>query len=80
MIARIHVNQHRIRENVRDAKDLPTISVKTYKSNEYGHTATICCQECGAIAARVLQKIDKPLSCGARVYVEVPDRDQVRIT
>lgn len=63
MKKKIHVNQHNIRANSKDDGDRPVFTVKTYKSNHYGHTAEIR-------GPSVLVYPEKPLSCGARVWVE----------
>jgi hypothetical protein len=63
MRTRIHVNQHNVRANARGA-DLPVLTVKTYKSNTYANEVVI------NGPSRVVYSPDKPLSCGARVWVE----------
>jgi len=65
----IHVNQHNIRHNIKSEDKLPVITCKTYKSNEYGNTVVVYDKD-GVEACRVLYSPDKPLSCGARVWVE----------
>lgn len=79
MKAIIHVNQHKIRSNKRHDTCDPVLTVKTYKDNEYGHEAVILGQD-GKLAATVIYRPDKPLSCGARVWIEVPNRESVTIT
>ena len=69
MKAIIHVNQHKIRSNKRHDTCDPVLTVKTYKDNEYGHEAVILGQD-GKLAATVIYRPDKPLSCGAHVWVE----------
>lgn len=69
MIKRIHVNQHNIKKNKKNKINLPVITVKTYKSNSYGHEVEIL-DENGKIAAKVMYSPTKPLSCGARVWIE----------
>ena len=64
MLKRIHVNQHNIRKNAKQGTDLPCITVKTYKANEYGHEVAI------NGPSRVVYRPDKPLSCGAKVWIE----------
>lgn len=70
MIKRIHVNQHVIRKNLKHDEDEPCITVKSSRDNQYGKTVTIRCAACSTPAAVVKQSIDKPLSCGARVWIE----------
>lgn len=65
----IHVNQHKIAANVRHSTNEPVITVKDYKTNRYAHTAIIRDAE-GVEVARVVHSPDKPLSCGARVWIE----------
>lgn len=70
MKKRIHINQHAIRRNRKTGEREPVITVKTYKSNDYAHEVIIYGQD-GKEAARVIYRPDKPLSCGAHVWVEV---------
>lgn len=62
----IHVNQAHIRANIRKEPHNrePVLTVKTYKSNVYANTVTI------EGPSRVVYSPDKPLSCGARVWIE----------
>jgi hypothetical protein len=60
----IHVNQHAIRRNIKAEKPEPVLTVKTYKSNTYAHEVSI------EGASRVVYSPHKPLSCGARVWIE----------
>lgn len=64
MKKRIHVNQHAIKRNGKNGTNEPCITVKTYKSNDYGHRVGI------TGGCEVVQRMDKPLSCGARVWIE----------
>ena len=59
----IHVNQHNIRDNLKDGGKRPVITVKNYKSNTY-------CNRVKFIDGEVVYSPDKPLSCGARVWIE----------
>jgi hypothetical protein len=61
---RIHVNQHKIRANKKHGTNEPVITVKTYKSNDYAHEVNILGE------SKVVYSPDKPLSCGARVWIE----------
>jgi hypothetical protein len=65
----IHVNQHVIRSNVKTGETKPCLTVKTYKSNTYADTAIIIGPD-GQEVARVVYSPDKPLSCGARCWIE----------
>lgn len=60
----IHVNQHAIRRNINASDPEPVLTVKTYKSNTYAHSVTI------NGPSRVVYSPNKPLSCGARVWIE----------
>ena len=64
MKKRVHINKHRIAQNVKNGTNEPCITVKTYKSNNYGHRVGI------TGGCEVVQRMDKPLSCGARVWIE----------
>jgi hypothetical protein len=60
----IHVNQHVIKSNAKNGENKPTLTVKTYKENRYAHEVEI------KGPSRVVYSPDKPLSCGARVWIE----------
>ena len=64
MKAIIHINQHKIRSNAKTGDREPVITVKTYKSNEYAKSVKI------SGPSRVVYSPDKPLSCGAKVWIE----------
>ena len=68
MKTRIHVNQHNIRANNKGA-DEPVITVKDYKANRKANRAEIVTAE-GEVVATVVYSPDKPLSCGAKVWIE----------
>ena len=72
MIKRIHVNQHRIKSNKKHNKNDPVITVKTSKSNTYGYEVIIHGM------ARVVYSPHKPLSCGARVWIETEANVEVK--
>lgn len=65
----IHVNQHKIRSNHKTGANDPVLTCKTYKNNRYAHTAKIMDKE-GNEVARIVYRKNKPLSCGARVWIE----------
>lgn len=69
MKTRIHVNQHNIKANRKNGTNKPVITCKTYKSNDYGHAALIKDKD-GNVVAKIIYQPDKPLSCGAHVWVE----------
>ena len=67
----IHINQHIIRRNKSNGYNEPVITVKTYKSNTYGHEVII------DGPCKVVYSPDKPLSCGAKVWIETESGVQV---
>lgn len=60
----IHVNQHVIKDNAKTGDKKPVLTVKTYKSNTYAHEVAIKGD------SKVVYSPDRPLSCGARVWIE----------
>jgi hypothetical protein len=60
----IHVNQHVVRANAKNGTKDPVLTVKTYKDNKYAHEVEIKGE------SKVVYSPDKPLSCGARVWIE----------
>lgn len=60
----IHVNQHVIKANAKTGSNDPVLTVKTYKTNTYAHEVEILGN------SRIVYSKDKPLSCGARVWIE----------
>ena len=68
MKTRIHVNQHNIRANAKGG-DKPVITVKDYKTNRKANQAEIVTDD-GVTVAKVVYSPDKPLACGAKVWVE----------
>ncbi len=71
-IKRIHVNQHRIKANKKHNLKDPVITVKTSKSNTYGHEVVI------HGPSKVIYSPDKPLSCGARVWIETESEVKIK--
>ena len=70
----IHVNQHKIKKNTKHGTDEPVLTVKTYKQNDYAHEAIIKTKN-GVEVAKVIYNPHKPLSCGARVWIELETED-----
>jgi hypothetical protein len=60
----IHVNQHVVKANAKSGATDPVLTVKTYKTNLYAHEVEVLGP------SRIVYSPDKPLSCGARVWVE----------
>tara|TARA_Y100001951_G_scaffold96928_1_gene96187 strand:+ start:562 stop:786 length:225 start_codon:yes stop_codon:yes gene_type:complete len=68
----IHVNQHVIKRNRKLGERAPVLTVKTYRTNEYAHQVHI------SGPSRVIYSPDKPLPCGAHVWIET--ESEVEIT
>lgn len=60
----VHVNQHVIKANRKNNASDPVLTVKTYKDNRYAHEVEILGP------SRIVYSPDKPLSCGAHVWIE----------
>ena len=69
---RIHVNMHIIRANKKNDTRDPVITCKTSKSNTYAYSVDI------DGPSKVINSPDKPLSCGARLWIEC-DSDDVKM-
>lgn len=67
----VHVNQHVIRSNVKKGANDPVLTVKTYKDNTYAHEVEI------HGPSKVVYSPDKPLSCGARVWIETESEVEI---
>ena len=72
MRTRIHVNQHKIRSNKKHNLNEPVITVKTSKSNTYGHEVEVLGP------SKIIYSPDKPLSCGARVWIETEGEVKIK--
>ena len=72
MKKRIHVNMHKIRFNKKHGTRDPVITVKTSHSNRYAHNVDILGP------STVIYRPDKPLSCGARVWIETESEVNLR--
>lgn len=64
MKTRIHVNQHVIKRNKKTGRSDPVITVKSGRRNRYARQVKI------VGPSRVVYSPDKPLACGARVWIE----------
>lgn len=60
----IHVNQHVIRRNGKTGEREPTLTIKQGRKNTYAHDVII------NGPSRVVYSPDRPLSCGAKVWIE----------
>ena len=67
----IHVNQHVIRSNLKNNKEDPVLTVKTYKENRYCHEVIIKGE------SKIVHSPSKPLSCGARVWIETESEVEI---
>jgi hypothetical protein len=53
-----------VKANAKNGTNDPVLTVKTYKDNKYAHEVEIKGE------SKVVYSADKPLSCGARVWIE----------
>ena len=78
MKTKIHISQPRIRENLKRMQKsqelIPVITVKTYQSNTYAEKVEII-DDSGKVIAELRVSLDKPLSCGARVWIEADSKN-----
>ncbi len=72
----IHINQHKIRSNQKTGDREPVITCKTYKENTYGHSVSVMDKD-GIEACKIVYSPDKPLSCGARVWIETQNKIKI---
>jgi len=68
MKKRIHINQHKIKSNKKNNLKEPVITVKTSKSNIYASEVEI------KGPSKVIYSPDKPLPCGAKVWIETNEK------
>lgn len=67
----IHVNQHEVKANSKNKTNNPVLTVKTYKENIYAHEVIIKGD------SKVVYSPDKPLSCGAKVWIETQSEVEI---
>jgi hypothetical protein len=67
----VHVNQHIIKSNRATGANEPVLTVKTYKDNRYAHAVDI------KGPSKIVYSPDKPLSCGAHVWIETQSEVEV---
>ena len=72
----IHVNQHKIKSNAKNQNNEPVITCKTYKSNTYGNQVEIL-DDSGKVIAQIIYSPNKPLSCGAKVWIQTENKVNV---
>jgi hypothetical protein len=73
MKKKIHINQHIIKRNGKTGEREPVITVKTYKDNTYGHEVEVLGP------CKVIYSPDKPLLCGAKVWIETESEVDVKV-
>ncbi len=61
---RIHINQHIIKRNSKTGQREPVITVKEGRTNTYAQSVEILGP------SKIVYSPDKPLSCGAKVWIE----------
>ena len=64
----IHVKQHNIKANSKGS-ELPVLTVKDYKQNRKANHAAVVDAD-GKALVKVVYSPDKPLPCGAKVWIE----------
>lgn len=75
MKTHIHVNQFEIKHNNKNPDNRrKVLTVKTYKSNIYADEVEIVDKD-GNVIAKVVYSPDKPLSCGAKVWIEADSKN-----
>jgi hypothetical protein len=72
----IHVNQHVIKSNFKNNENNPVLTCKTYKENIYAHEVLIL-DDNGVEVAKIVYKPNKPLSCGAKVWIETQNEIKI---
>lgn len=72
----IHVNQHNIKHNRKHQDKKKVLTIKTYKSNTYADEAIILDDD-GEEVAKVVYRPEKPLSCGATVWIETQNEIKI---
>lgn len=73
ILKRIHVNQHIIKSNKKNNKTDPVLTIKTYNSNTLANQIKIL-DDSGKIIVKVIYRPNKPLSCGAHVWIETEQK------
>lgn len=61
---RIHVNMHKVRANKKHGINEPVLTIKEGRTNTYCHEVDILGP------SKLVYRPNKPLSCGARVWIE----------
>ncbi len=69
---RIHVNMHKVRANKKHGTNEPVLTIKEGKSNTYCHEVDILGP------SKLVYRPNKPLSCGARVWIETDSEIEIK--
>ena len=70
-IARIHVNQHVIKANAKYGENNPVFTIKQGGKNTYAYNVKVVGE------MELVYSPDKPLSCGAKVWIETKGNIEV---
>lgn len=76
-IRRLHVSQPAIRKYVKHGVKEPVLSVNTSDGTYHGERVDIL-DDAGKVVASLISSLDKPLSCGARGWIQ--SRNALRIS
>jgi len=69
---RIHVNMHKVRANKKHGTNEPVLTIKEGKTNTYCHEVDILGP------SKLVYRPNKPLSCGARVWIETDSEIEIK--
>lgn len=70
-IKRIHVNQHIVKANIKAETDEPACTVQWKGKSYVGKDVQI------KGPSTVMQRMNKPLSCGARIWIETTEEVEI---
>ena len=73
-LKRIHINQHVIRANSKREERKPPITIKTSDANHKGWSVDV------HGVSQVVYRPDKPLNCGAKVWMETTSAVTLSLT
>jgi hypothetical protein len=71
-VIKLHVNQHVIRSNIHAEIKEPPLRIIRKGRSEPAFNIEIL-DKAGTVAGRIVYSPDKPLKCGARVWIEAHD-------
>ena len=67
----ITVHQHLLRANVKNGTRLPCIAIRRGRSGKATLAHQVLIKDAtGAVVARLICRLDRPLACGARIWLE----------